>query len=183
MDSELEKNKYEKIFFKEADKSDLENSGFELASFFNLKKPIELDDNKIIYLTILLVCHAESVSESIKTSDLSENQKILKRVHDDNSRKNEVIGFLEISRVLDESDIIDLEIKNEFRRQRIGTEFLEYAISDMKLKGVKDIFLEVRKSNIAAIKLYEKLGFAKINIRNDYYSMPTEDAIIMVKKL
>jgi ribosomal-protein-alanine N-acetyltransferase len=41
--------------------------------------------------------------------------------------------------------------------------------------------LEVRKSNLPAIKLYKKLGFVEAGIRKDFYTKPLEDAIIMWK--
>lgn len=48
---------------------------------------------------------------------------------------------------------------------------------------IKDIFLEVRMSNIAAIGLYTSLGYEKIAVRKRFYSNPVEDAIIMKKKV
>jgi ribosomal-protein-alanine N-acetyltransferase len=141
---------YKNLIFKEADKSDLTNSDFYSASFFNLDLFKKFKNSKI-YLVL---------------------------------EKNEqkIIGFLEISHVLDECDIIHIEITKKYREQGIGSKFVEYALLDLKNKGIQKIFLEVRKSNIPAIKLYEKFNFQKIDIRYNYYSNPIEDAILMVKK-
>jgi len=44
-----------------------------------------------------------------------------------------------------------------------------YLIKELKYRGIKDILLEVRKSNIQAIKFYLRLGFKKISVRKNYY--------------
>jgi len=49
--------------------------------------------------------------------------------------------------------------------------------------SLQSVYLEVRKSNEAAIELYKKHGFAPVRQRKDYYSSPVEDAIVMVMKL
>ena len=48
---------------------------------------------------------------------------------------------------------------------------------------ITSMTLEVRLSNIAAIKLYEKFGFVSVGKRPNYYMMPSEDALIMWKKI
>jgi ribosomal-protein-alanine N-acetyltransferase len=50
-------------------------------------------------------------------------------------------------------------------------------------KGVRSVFLEVRKSNDAAIALYGKLGFKPVGKRSNYYSETGEDALVFMKKL
>ena len=45
--------------------------------------------------------------------------------------------------------------------------------------GTQSIVLEVRKSNLPAIRMYEKAGFAEIGVRKGFYEFPTEDAVIM----
>ena len=48
-------------------------------------------------------------------------------------------------------------------------------------KGVSDITLEVRETNVPAISLYEKLGFEEAGIRKNFYEKPVENALIMWK--
>ena len=47
-----------------------------------------------------------------------------------------------------------------------------------KVKEVKSLFLEVRENNTAARKLYEKTGFVEVGMRKNYYSNPTENAVL-----
>ena len=56
---------------------------------------------------------------------------------------------------------------------------LENVLEDARNKGVKRFFLEVRKSNEKALKLYEKAGFTRLSVRKAYYQDPVEDAIVM----
>ena len=54
-----------------------------------------------------------------------------------------------------------------------------WLVYDEGQRGMKEIFLEVRISNLAALAMYRNLGFSVKGIRKDYYSEPTEDAYIM----
>ena len=56
---------------------------------------------------------------------------------------------------------------------------LQNVHEDARNKGVKRFFLEVRKSNEKALKLYEKAGFTRLSVRKAYYQDPVEDAIVM----
>ena len=51
-----------------------------------------------------------------------------------------------------------------------------------KERGVTDYFLEVRKSNQAAIALYSRLGFQEVGVRKNFYEDPVEDGIVMCKR-
>lgn len=86
-------------------------------------------------------------------------------------------GFLEYMQVFETIDIINIEVLPEYRRKGIATSFLNSLVAENE--GVQEIFLEVRKSNEPAIKLYKKNGFEIISERNNYYKNPTEDALIM----
>ena len=78
---------------------------------------------------------------------------------------------------LEESvDILNVLVKEKYRRQKIASCLIDYMISELQ-DSVKLITLEVRKSNKAAINLYEKFGFEIINIRQKYYG--NEDAYLM----
>ena len=59
----------------------------------------------------------------------------------------------------------------------------EEGVKDAKSEQIKEIMLEVRESNEAAIFLYEKIGFQSITKRKKYYKHPVEDAIIMLLKI
>ncbi len=76
-----------------------------------------------------------------------------------------------------EAHILNLTVREEFRRMGLSKRLLGFVLPFMREKGVEDIFLEVRKSNKAAISLYESFGFRVFYERKDYYV--DEDALVM----
>ncbi|MGL4726524.1 MAG: ribosomal protein S18-alanine N-acetyltransferase [Scandinavium sp.] len=83
--------------------------------------------------------------------------------------------------VLDEATLFNIAVDPAYQRRGLGRELLEQVIDEVEKRGVVTLWLEVRASNVAAIALYESLGFNEATIRRNYY--PTaegrEDAIIM----
>ena len=94
---------------------------------------------------------------------------------------NRVIGYACIRTMLDITHILNLAVLPEFRRMGIGSMLLREALHELlRMKPETDLItLEVRESNIAAIRLYEKFGFKVLGIRRGYYQKPQEDAVIM----
>jgi ribosomal-protein-alanine N-acetyltransferase len=84
-----------------------------------------------------------------------------------------VIGYYIISSAADETEILDIAVKQEFKRQSFGKSMIE----DIKKEASDKIFLEVRISNKAALNLYKSSGFQEIGIRKKYYK--NEDAFIL----
>lgn len=95
--------------------------------------------------------------------------------------KDKIIGYVCLRTILDVTHILNLAVLPEFRGQGIGSMLLRDALQELKQSGIKTnlVTLEVRESNIAAIRLYEKFGFKIIGRRSGYYQKPYEDAIIM----
>jgi [ribosomal protein S18]-alanine N-acetyltransferase len=91
----------------------------------------------------------------------------------------QVIGFCSFWRVLDELHINNLAVLPEHRRAGIGTDLLLRVLADGAAFGAKRATLEVRRSNEAAQKLYEKFGFTVAGVRHLYYSSPSEDALVL----
>ncbi|MCU6665565.1 MAG: ribosomal protein S18-alanine N-acetyltransferase [Silvania sp.] len=87
--------------------------------------------------------------------------------------------------VLDEATLFNIAVDPAFQRRGLGRELLEHLICELEARDVFTLWLEVRASNTAAIKLYESLGFNQATLRRNYY--PTaegrEDAIIMALPL
>ena len=83
----------------------------------------------------------------------------------------------------DEGEILKLAIEGSARRTGIGTELLDYGLEYCRQQGVKHGYLELRASNTAARKLYEKCGFVEGGRRKSYYDAPREDAILMQLEL
>lgn len=83
---------------------------------------------------------------------------------------------------LDEGEITNVSVKKEYQGQRIGGRLLEELFRIGKERGVTDYFLEVRKSNQAAIAVYSRLGFQEAGVRKNFYEDPVEDGIVMCKR-
>lgn len=97
--------------------------------------------------------------------------------------EKEIIGFAGYSWVLDEAEITNIAVRTASKNQGAGEKILAQLILEAKSKGVAQIFLEVRKSNQPAVKLYEKLGFTPAGIRKAYYAHPSEDGLILSLKV
>ena len=81
--------------------------------------------------------------------------------------------------VYDEGQITNIAVRPESRREGYGAIVTRKLIKELFNRGMTEIFLEVRVSNIAALALYRRLGFTVKGIRKSYYTNPTEDAYIM----
>lgn len=79
------------------------------------------------------------------------------------------VGFIYFLTILDEIEIIDVGVHANFRKQGIGKKLMQHVIHHAQIKNIKRILLEVRADNVAAIHLYESLGFIFIRSRSNYY--------------
>ena len=78
---------------------------------------------------------------------------------------------------------MSIAVRPGYRRLGVGSALMSETVRVMKeIYGVESIFLEVRVSNIQAIRLYEKFGFVKVRRIKGYYR-DGEDAFVMVKRL
>lgn len=91
-----------------------------------------------------------------------------------------IVGYCGFWRVSGEAQVTNIAVLPEYRRQKIAEnlakKMLEICADD------EQIVLEVRESNLAAISLYEKLGFIKAGIRKRFYHSPDEDGITMLRR-
>jgi ribosomal-protein-alanine N-acetyltransferase len=92
---------------------------------------------------------------------------------------NLVIGLAGFWLVASEVHIVNIAVRQSYRRRGIGELLLISLLSLASEKGADTITLEVRKSNIVAQKLYERYGFKIKGIRHGYYQDDREDAVIM----
>lgn len=89
-------------------------------------------------------------------------------------------GYTFIWIIADEIHINNIAINPDFQRKGLGLKLIRFIFD--KFKDYNKFLLEVRKSNKAAIRLYQKCGFEVLYIRSKYYS-DGEDALVMLKKL
>ncbi len=91
----------------------------------------------------------------------------------------EVLGYIGLMLVSGEGYISNVAVKPGMRRQGIGSALIMELIGRARTEDAEFLTLEVRRSNPAAIELYEKHGFEEAGCRRGYYDKPAEDAIIM----
>ena len=94
----------------------------------------------------------------------------------------QVAGYIGSQTVLDETDMMNVAVHPDFRRQGIAEALVNELVENLKKMGSHCLTLEVRASNAPAISLYEKLGFHEIGRRRNYYRNPREDALILRKE-
>ena len=93
-----------------------------------------------------------------------------------------VAGYIGSQSVLGESDMMNVAVHPDYRRQGIGEKLISELVCALKAKGDHCLSLEVRASNEPAQRLYEKLGFIQVGRRPNYYRNPKEDACILRKE-
>ena len=118
---------------------------------------------------------------SLETSDppgAATSQTAAHFVHVCELDKN-VLAVLQWRQVAQEVEIFDVAVDVRFRRQGIASFLLENVLALAKARGAKQIFLEVRESNAAAITLYRKFGFSVAGRRSNYYRDPAAAALLL----
>ena len=87
--------------------------------------------------------------------------------------EGQVLGFVAIQETLYEAEVLQIAVKRAFQGRGLAQQLLA------QLPDHKEIFLEVRVSNLPAQSLYKKMHFQEIARRKNYYHDPIEDAVIM----
>lgn len=96
------------------------------------------------------------------------------------NRSNKILGYICYWLVFDEMNILNLAVHKDCRRKGIASDMIRFALMDGVKRGAGTVILEVRSSNKAAIRLYEKFGFKEAAVRKGYYDNPREDALLMM---
>jgi ribosomal-protein-alanine N-acetyltransferase len=97
--------------------------------------------------------------------------------------KSAIAGFLVARRIASDLEILNFAVKPDERRQGIGGALLEEALRWAKSFDAQRAFLEVRVSNLAALRFYELYHFIVTGRRPRYYTAPIEDALVLAAKL
>ncbi len=116
-------------------------------------------------------CFSDNWSENAVLTQIDRQQII---VYKDGG---EIVGYCIFMTAADEGEILRIAVKPDMRKSGIGQKILDSAIRIMAQRGAAELFLEVRASNDAAIRLYEKAGFVKTGVRKNYYENK-EDAVL-----
>lgn len=97
------------------------------------------------------------------------------------------VGFVAVRMVLDEAEILTIGISSDYQKRGVGTYLYQELEEMLRQRKILALFLELRRSNIAAAGLYKKTGFKLVATRKGYYrslcGTQREDALIMKKDL
>lgn len=93
-----------------------------------------------------------------------------------------VCGYSNFRVIAGEGELMRIAVHGACRGRGYGRLLMERLLREAEEENVEDITLEVRASNAPAIALYEAYGFQKEAVRKNYYSGPTEDALIYWKR-
>jgi len=93
-----------------------------------------------------------------------------------------VVGYAGMWCVCGEGHITNIAVHPGYRRNGVGSKLMESLIEYARQNKITAMTLEVRKSNLAAQRLYKKFGFVEDGLRKSYYADNGEDAIIMWKR-
>lgn len=94
-------------------------------------------------------------------------------------RDEQVRGFMMGHSTGPDWEIENFVIRPDWQRRGLGTQLLCGFLDLVRqCASAQAVYLEVRESNVAARKLYEKMGFLQVGRRKDYYRQPPEDALI-----
>lgn len=94
----------------------------------------------------------------------------------------QVAGYLCLMSLFEEAQILNIAVAPQQRGRGVARKLMELALELARERGAQVLVLEVRESNVAAIKLYEQFGFVQYFTRKGYYE-GKEDALLMEKIL
>ena len=96
------------------------------------------------------------------------------------------VGFILVSQVLDEAEILTLGVDAAYRRQNLATQLLTQCVEQLEQSGIANLWLEVADDNHPAISFYGKHGFTVMSRRPDYYRqarLTSVDALVMQRRI
>ena len=140
--------------------------------------PMRLEDLEEV-LEIEAASFSVPWSRNSFVHELLENERAVYLAARSEWRK--IMGYIGMWVVFDEGHITNLAIHPAYRRQGVATDLLKALFMVAKEKGVHHVTLEVRRSNLQAQDLYQKMGFVHMGVRRKYYLDNNEDAFIMWK--
>jgi [ribosomal protein S18]-alanine N-acetyltransferase len=90
-----------------------------------------------------------------------------------------ILAYCVVEVVLDEAHVHNLAVRPDLQRRGLARWLLLRTLAVVARQGATAAFLEVRRSNRAALELYSGLGFEEVGTRRGYYRHPTEDALVL----
>ena len=91
--------------------------------------------------------------------------------------QQKIIGYYGFLHILDELHILNVAVDPDLRQKGVGKKLIEHLVEQARALSARAVTLEVRESNLPAIRLYESFGFACAGVRPHYYT-DKENALI-----
>lgn len=95
---------------------------------------------------------------------------------------NVLVGYFVLMTVIDEVHLLTIAVHPDLHGRGLGRGLMDYLIRLAREMKMQSMLLEVRPSNVRALELYQRYGFAQIGRRKNYYAAPDgmrEDALVM----
>lgn len=157
-------------------RNEIVNEIDKLLSRINIREYAVGDEKKIAALE--RECFSAPWSEKAITDAVTNGTKFLVA-----EKGLDFAGYISLNTAADEGYINNIAVAKEYRRQGIAERLLSALNKKAEKQGLQFLSLEVRESNEAAIKLYEKCGYKNMGVRKNFYENPRENAIIMTKMM
>lgn len=100
---------------------------------------------------------------------------------DEAEQKEQLRGYIICWMIPGDMHLLNLAVHPDWRRRGIGSALLNLAMNDFAGRGGGTVYLEVRRSNLAAQRVYRRLGFTEVGRRPGYYRRRREDALVMAR--
>lgn len=94
-----------------------------------------------------------------------------------------IVGYAITWFVVDQGELGNVAVDAPWRRQGVARALVSASLDIARKRGISEVYLEVRRSNAGAQRLYHELGFRQVGIRRNYYVKPPEDALVMRRTL
>ncbi len=145
-----------------------------------LIRPMTLED-------VPCVRQIDVLSFSLPWSERSYRFEVMENTHSSNwvaevtlpDGSREIAAMMVIWIILDEAHIATIAVLKEYRRQGMGKRLLAQGLLAAHERGARLAYLEVRRSNLNALAMYEQFGFQVVGERPKYYQDNQEDALLM----
>lgn len=98
-------------------------------------------------------------------------------------QKEQVRGYIICWMIPGDMHLLNLAVHPDWRCRGIGSALLSLAMDDFSGRGGGTVYLEVRRSNLAAQRVYRRLGFTQVGRRPGYYRRRREDALVMARRV
>jgi len=92
---------------------------------------------------------------------------------------DQLVAYAVFWQVLDQGELGNVAVDPAWRRRGMARRLIRAVMERAAARGVRELFLEVRPSNMGARQLYESFGFRRVGQRRNYYQKPVEDAVVM----